>query len=199
MGLKVERIAGSNRYSTSLAIAQKVREKSTNKDQAILVNGKQSADALAVSSLAVKDTTPIVLAEANNIPADTLKALDSWSLARLTVVGGTNSVSDSVKSSVKAKESVRIAGKSRYATSVAVAKVAYPEAKSLMVANGKIAADALAAGVATSNMNSPIVLVDGVNSNPELNAFVKANQIEKLILVGGQTSVSDSVVKNIYK
>ena len=68
-----------------------------------------------------------------------------------------------------------------------------------MVANGKIAADALAAGVATSNMNSPIVLVDGVNSNPELNAFVKANQIEKLILVGGQTSVSDSVVKNIYK
>ncbi|MFR4807736.1 MAG: cell wall-binding repeat-containing protein [Peptostreptococcus anaerobius] len=83
MGLKVERIAGSNRYSTSLAIAQKVREKSTNKDQAILVNGKQSADALAVSSLAVKDTTPMVLAEPNNIPADTLKALDSGHLQDL--------------------------------------------------------------------------------------------------------------------
>ena len=198
MGVKVERIAGANRYATSLEIANKVREKSGNKGEAILVNGKQSADALAVSSLAVKNMVPIVLAEANKLPEDTKMALNSWDLAKLTVVGGENSVNESVKNQVKAGQSVRIAGKSRYATSVAVARAAYPQAKSLMIANGKIAADALAAGVTTGNMASPIILVDGRMASPELKALVNENKVEKLILVGGQTSVSDSVVSSIY-
>lgn len=199
MGLNVERVSGNNRYKTSIEIAKKIRGISKDNSSAVLVNGRNFADALAVSSLASRKSAPILLTESNILNADTKKALDEWKLNSVTIVGGKSSVSDTVMNNVKSNSKNRIAGSNRFATSVAVAKTAFPEAKSIIVANGLKAADALAAGAISVEKSSPVVLVDGKHISNDLSAFVKGNGISKVLIVGGMNSVGNEIQNNILK
>ena len=196
-GMDVERIAGRNRYSTSMAIAEKVREKSDDKKSVILVSGQNFADALSVSSLSTKNSTPIVLSEAGSLPSESKKTINGWNLEKLTVVGGRNSVSDSVMKSVNAKSVSRIAGKSRYSTSVEVAKAAYGKAGSVLMASGENAADALSAGAVTAKLQRPLILVSKNSLSQELKEFIKTNSIANVTILGGEGSVAPNILAGL--
>lgn len=196
-GINVERVSGRNRYSTSIEVAKKVREKSADKKSAIVVSGQSFADALSVSSLATKNKTPIVLSEVNKMPGASAKEINSWNIEKLTVVGGQSSVSDSALKGINAKSNVRIAGRNRYSTSVEVAKASYGNAKSVILASGENAADALSAGAITGVTNSPLILVSKSSVSPDLKAFISANKVNKVTLIGGESSISSVILSNL--
>lgn len=195
-GIEVVRLSGDNKYQTAIKIADLVRA-SGNKEEAILVNGTKTADALSVSAFATKIKAPVLLTGAASLNKDVDASLKAWNLKKLTVVGGVNSVSKAVEDAAKAESKVRISGDNKYATSVAIAKHAYANPKSVMVANGVKTADALAAGAVTAKTMSPVVLVNGKTVAPELKPYLAGT--EKISVVGGVDSISDALMNLLGK
>ncbi|MBF1057266.1 MAG: cell wall-binding repeat-containing protein [Peptostreptococcus sp.] len=195
-GIEVIRISGDNKYQTAVKIAEMVRA-TGNKEEAILVNGTKTADALSVSAFATKMKAPVLLTGATSLNADVDASLKAWNLKKITVVGGVNSVAKSVEDAAKAEAKVRISGDNKYATSVAIAKHAYANPKSVMVANGVKTADALAAGAVTAKTMSPVVLVNGKAVAPELKTYLAGT--EKISVVGGVDSIPDALMNLLGK
>ncbi|HLQ70259.1 MAG TPA: cell wall-binding repeat-containing protein, partial [Bacillota bacterium] len=116
MGVKVERVAGSDRTETAYRIAQKLTNGATSK-QAVLVNGYDFPGALSVASYAAREGMPILLTQDNRLPKATKKAFNELNVSKTTVIGGKKVVSSKIASSVpKAK---RVSGSDRFGTAVA--------------------------------------------------------------------------------
>ncbi len=85
------RLSGTNRYETSLEIAKFFNINTLN---AILATGADFPDALAGSSLAVKNNAPIILV--SNDTSSQKKYLDSSTINNLIVLGGEGATKSSI-------------------------------------------------------------------------------------------------------
>ncbi|WP_455258660.1 cell wall-binding repeat-containing protein, partial [Peptoniphilus asaccharolyticus] len=150
--LSLERIYGKDRYQTSIDILEKM---DTNK--VYLTNGKIFADALSVGPLAGKENAAIVLSDGKTLDVDKLK---SKSITEITIVGGKNSISNTLENNLKKNFKVsRIAGKDRYETSLKI--VEKMGVNNIAIATGRDFPDALSAGAYLSQKGMPLLLVDG--------------------------------------
>lgn len=124
LGLTVERIAGSDRYETSQKLAERLmlNNKST---KVAIVNGSKNADALAVSSLATKDSIPVIMVRNSDNNQALAKKLVEWNIAEVVAIGGENSISDAVLNALTTAKKSRIAGDDRYETALMIAKASY--------------------------------------------------------------------------
>ena len=121
----VTRIAGKDRYKTSLKIAEKVINKS-NSNKLQIASGENFADALAITNLSNRDNTPILLVAKDTIDSEIIKLLSKLNLEKINVAGGENSISNKTFNEIKTitKSKVeRIAGDNRYETSFKIAKL----------------------------------------------------------------------------
>ncbi|UUC41492.1 S-layer protein SlpA [Clostridioides difficile] len=134
MGLKVTRLAGDDRYETSLAIADEI---GLDNDKAFVVGGTGLADAMSIAPVASQlkdsngkldatngDATPIVVVDgkAKDINAATEDFLDN---AQVDIIGGENSVSKDIEEAIDdatGKEPNRTSGDDRQATNAEVMK-----------------------------------------------------------------------------
>lgn len=127
MGVKVERLSGDDRYSTSLAIANEV---DLDRDKAFVVGGTGLADAMSVAPVASQldedgEARPIVVVDgkADALSKDAKDFIDS--AKNVDIIGGENSVSTKVKKDVEdaiGKSSTRVSGDDRQATNAEVIK-----------------------------------------------------------------------------
>ena len=85
-GKKVSRIAGDNRYTTALAVAQVM-----GSHNYLLVNGKNPVDALTLAPLAKRNNASVVLIQTSCVPQTVLGALAG---KHLTAIGGTGAIAD---------------------------------------------------------------------------------------------------------
>nr|WP_288323357.1 cell wall-binding repeat-containing protein [uncultured Peptostreptococcus sp.] len=191
----VERISGRDRFDTSAKIYEKCTElQGSSNSDVLMVSGINTADALSVSSIAVRYKMPILLTKRDSIPQPIKDVLSSGGIKRMFVAGGETSVSNRIlDDGIQVPQIDRLSGNNRYETSVKIARNAYPESKTIIVANGYIAADALAAGAVTGIHDAPILLIDGKSPNKELRDYVLEKGIEKVIIVGGENSVSNNI------
>ncbi|MDY2794986.1 cell wall-binding repeat-containing protein [Peptostreptococcus porci] len=93
-----KRIAGKDRYETSLKIA----EEFGNSDVVILTSGKNFADALAAAPLAKKVNAPIILIEGNKLSKESEKIIEK--AKKVIVIGGESSISENVINTIRAYE-----------------------------------------------------------------------------------------------
>ncbi|USQ80457.1 cell wall-binding repeat-containing protein [Ornithinimicrobium faecis] len=87
------RVAGTDRYKTSAAVA---KEFSTDLTPGYVASGLDYADALVVSALAARDEVPVVLTPADRVASGTREALNHLDPNRIFVVGGPEAVSEGV-------------------------------------------------------------------------------------------------------
>ncbi|HFL2477207.1 S-layer protein [Clostridioides difficile] len=134
MGLKVVRLAGEDRYETSLEIADEI---GLDNDKAFVVGGTGLADAMSIAPVASQlqksngdldvvdgNATPIVVVDgkAKNINSATEDFLGS---AQVDIIGGENSVSKDVEKAIDdatGKEPNRTSGDDRQDTNAEVMK-----------------------------------------------------------------------------
>lgn len=134
MGLKVTRLAGDDRYETSLAIADEI---GLDNDKAFVVGGTGLADAMSIAPVASQlknssgdidvadgDATPIVVVDgkAKDINSATKDFLDN---AQVDIIGGVNSVSKDIETAIDdatGKEPNRTSGDDRQDTNAEVMK-----------------------------------------------------------------------------
>lgn len=182
----LEKIAGKDNYETAALVADR-----QNYTSAILVNLDNSiADGLSSSGLSGATNSPILLTKKDSIPTSTLERLSK--VKNIYIIGGVNSVSPKVESTLKSKgmNITRISGSNRIETSLNVAKEVkkFSKAEVILLTNGfKGEPDAISAAAVAAREKGVIILTDGQNTTYEINSnYVYA--------IGGKSSISDSLV-----
>lgn len=184
MGLTVERITGTNRYATAALIAARVAP--TGAIKAVLVSGEDFPDALSVAAYAAREFLPILLTQADSLPAATTQALQNLGVKETILVGGTGVISNTVLAAAPGAN--RISGSNRYATSIAVAEYFKPGSTRAFIATGLNFADALSGAVLAAKNGSGILLVG--NSVPQgLAQYFADKGITGIVILGGPAGV----------
>ena len=205
-GVKVEvvdKIAGENRYDTSVDISQKVYSSS---QKVYLVSGEKFPDALSSAALAGKGDGPILLINDNNIDK-ILSEINRLGAKEIVFVGG-NSISkaneDKIKKFAESKSSVvsAFAGENRYETAIKVAEETIAKRGNkgkVIIADGRNYPDAVSIASFSSKEGIPVILVNGNNVPKEVKVFLNKYKIKDAIVVGGTKAVGSDIEKLFAK
>lgn len=186
-GFMTERIAGQTRSETATLIANKMN---LTANKAIIVNGLDYPDALAVASFAATEGLPILLTLPNSLPEVTKEALNSLGITETIVVGGTGVVSEEVFNQLP--NPTRVSGADRYLTTVELFKYFNPTSDLIYVATGRGFADALTGATLAAKHNTGILLIrDPIPL--VIEQYINTSDIKRIRLFGGKTAISDDV------
>ena len=190
---EIKRLFGSNRYKTSLAIAEELkRVLGVSKFNAVvLATGEDFPDALSGAYLAGKCDAPLLIINKkwqNRIVTYIKNNLSSG--GTVYVLGSANVVPDDWIKPLKSSYTVRrLAGKNRYLTNLAILKEAgVPSGDWLFVATGANFADALSA----SAIPRPILLINPKKGlTAEQKAFLAELEGAELMIIGSTAAVPE--------
>lgn len=191
----VTRLSGSDRYAANVALSRSVRSSATT---AVLVSGQTWPDALSAGPLAAKLGAPVLLTSSASLTPATASELARLGTRHVVVVGGPNSVSNTVITSLQARDMTvtRLWGTNRYTTADAVAReLARRSGGSVaraMVVSGETFTDALVASVVAAKMGWPVLLSAKTTVSSPTLATLSAIQATSTVVVGGTASVSDA-------
>ena len=194
-----ERIYGSNRYDTAIAVANKYKAETGEKfPNVVVAYGENYPDALSGGYLAWVMDAPVLLVRSsmeNKIADYISKNIASGGTAYL--LGGTGVVSSSFENKLKQKgiKTKRLGGKDRYETNIKILKEAEVADEDILVCSGSGYADSLSAS-ATGN---PILLVDNTLTDAQ-KKYIRSLNAEQFYLIGGTGAVNtriESDLKNL--
>ncbi len=187
MGLTIERISGSDRYSTSVKIAEKL---AGQKDTAVLVYGKNFPDSLAIAAHAARNGYPILLTKTDSLPSATKKVLSKYK--NTIVVGGTGVISEKIMNDVP--NGKRYSGENRYDTvSEVVNGLNVKFGENVYVATGQSYADALTGSVLAAKKNSSLVLVQKDKVPTPVQNVLNSVNSSNASIIGGTGAISSNV------
>jgi beta propeller repeat protein len=197
---EVERLAGSDRYTTAVEIS---REHFAASHVAVLATGEDFPDALAASSLAGIYRAPLLLTRRTFLPSEVAAELTRLGVSDVVVTGGEAAVSSAVLSQINAMgiDTERVAGANRYGTAAEIAELVATEMasngaeflKKVFIARGDGFADALAVSPMAYRMHIPVLLVRPGVMPDETRATLQALDIEDAYIAGGTAAVGTSV------
>lgn len=209
-GYEVERVAGEDRYATAARIALASGPSPTG--EAVVALGghpdpqRAWPDAVAAGALgASPDRLPTLLTAHDRLPEATVDALEELDVENVILVGGDAAIAPGVEERLGdlGYDVQRVAGASRYDTSVALAREALERVdaseRRVVFATGADFPDALAAGALAGNVEGPLVLVPPTELAPAVDAFLR-DHTERWaggIVVGGPAAASDLVLKQL--
>jgi putative cell wall-binding protein len=200
----ISRVAGTDRYQTSFAVANKIKSITgvIPDGTAFFVTGNNYPDALSVGSVAAYKKYPVILV-GTTLPSTHLQTINNLGIRRSIVVGGANVVPDAVKNVLPGP--LRISGANRYETSINFvewSRVNIPgmSFSHLGIATGENFPDALVAGVymaTRKNISTPapgFTILSPYNISPAVSNYIssKKSYISHVYVFGGSNVVSDS-------
>ena len=217
-GAVVVRLAGDDRYDTSLEVDHRLVKDGQASTTRFVVGGNGAADAMSASAVAAKKTagkvSPILVVKKDGIKATTRTYL-AGKVDQAYVVGGTSTASTQVFKDIEkvinqtpandnatVNEVKRLSGEDRYATNLAVINEFYanPKANGLAVVSGKTQylVDAQTAGAFAADRGLAVLLTaDKLNKAQEdtlANGVLKGLKTN-IYQVGGV--VSNDVMKSV--
>lgn len=200
----IKRLAGDNRTETAVQIS-KTGWNSTGAENIIIANGYSYADALAGVPLSKALNAPILLTSntKNGMEKSNLEQMKKLGAKNVYILGGDFVVSGNIEK--KLKESgynvIRLAGQTRFETSVAIAEKLNEisgASSQVFLATGYGYADVLSAGSIAAILKSPIIftLPDG-GLDASIKEYLKENGITKANLIGGTYVIPEKVNKEL--
>lgn len=194
-GRATGRIGGANRAETAAAIAG--HRFPSGAATAYLARGEVSPDALGGGMLT---DGPILLTslDGTSVPPATASAIELLGATRVVALGGPATVSEDVLAAAAAgRQTARLAGADRYATSVAIGRHAYPKRTGrvyLARGDGRNFADALAAGML---VDGPVLLTPGTCEHLRAStaAFLGERTPSHVVALGGTGALCTSTLR----
>ena len=195
----VERIAGADRYGTSEMVAKRVVGITGKKNTGVVASGQVFPDALSVGTFASREGYPILLVKKDSVPSQIQNAMKDLDINKTYIAGGLNTISKSTEAKLPGVLE-RMAGNTRYETSVAIAKSKFKDSKEVFIASGEEFADALVISPVSGKYNRPTLLVSTKEANNDpVRAYVRDGKINKLIAIGGQRYVPSGIIDSLVK
>lgn len=193
----VTRLAGNDRFETSEAVAEYMLHNGyVQSGKAVIANGLNYPDALAVSSLAAHEKIPILLTNPDALPSSTQQALTDLKVTQTIIVGGSGAVSSGIEKQLP--NPIRYGGVDRYDTAAQIAQGMGADLNIMYLATGNNFPDALAGSVLAARTDSPIILADGNLTTPvKKYLFGNARQTYEVFMLGGNAAVPDSILDQV--
>jgi probable HAF family extracellular repeat protein len=185
-GYDVVRLAGSDRFTTAVAVAGVLGNPSTT----FLASGAAFADALAAGPAAAHLGGAVLLTNGAAMPPATATYLAAHA-GPVYAVGGPAATADSA--------AVPVFGADRYATAAAVASKFFAAPATAGVATGSAFPDALAGAAELGRTDGPLLLAT-VTTVPQATRAYLADQgatITRVDVFGGAAALDDDVVTQI--
>lgn len=196
------RVEGDTRFHTAAEIATLTFDETTT--TAHLVEAAAFPDALAASFGAGIMQGPILLVPSDDTDPDspTSQTLRELEVDRVVIVGGEAAISRDVERDFAQRgyDTSRLSGANRYETAAAVAAFYGRQhvgtvlgQRTALLTGGDTFADALAAGPIAARVHLPLLLTPATQAHPAVDAALADLDIERLILVGGESAIAGSV------
>lgn len=190
----VERISGSDRYATSVMVAEKLGAKTS----IALVTGLGFADAESIAAVAAQMGMPVIFTNKNTLSATAKKYIVDNKITTTYVIGGTGVISDSVAAAVPGME--RLSGANRYDTNLAILKRFSNQIDfdGVYVATGADFADALTTSALAAKNSNAVVLASKSLTVDNLS-FIQGQITPKTVvtLVGGEKIVPSAIATSL--
>lgn len=184
------KLNGKDRYDTAIKISN--YGWGSGAQNAILINAYSVADALAAGPYAKKINAPVLLTGNDSLNESTNAELKRLKTKNITIIGGENSISSKVEKNLKKSgyNVERIFGADRYKTSLEIAdKVGMNSTGELFVVNGvKGLPDAAAVGATAAKLNTPLIFINGKDTNGFKQLADKLNA-KKVYYIGGTAGI----------
>ena len=195
----VERIAGADRYGTSEMVAKRVVGITGKKNTGVVASGQVFPDALSVGTFASREGYPILLVKKDSVPSQIQNAIKDLDINKTYIAGGTNTISKSTEAKLP-NVVERMAGSTRYETSVAIAKSKFGASKEAYIASGEEFADALVISPISGKFNRPTLLVSrNKNTNSPVKTYIRNAGFTSITAIGGERFVPYSVLEDLVK
>ena len=186
---RTERLAGADRFETNLKI---LAAAGVSGDEILVCTAYNFADSLSASAVG----KPILLV-GGNLNSTQKALLDGLSGNDLAIIGGTNSVSESLETALAAYGNVsRISGSSREETSVAVAKRFFDNPQHVVLAYSRNFPDGLCGGPLAHALGAPLLLTSSGAESAAAN-YVSQLDIDSGVVLGGTASLPDKCAKTV--
>lgn len=197
LGYNVERLAGNSRFETNSNILSKLSVKKGT--PVFIVNSNAFADALSISSISAIKGYPIIMSTKDSI-SDTIKSqLNKIKPSKVYIIGGESMLSSKIISQVQAinpsltdTDIVRIAGKTKYLTNLAVCNAFNLDTNNAVIASGENLSDALAGSALAAKLNAPIILSNGKDFSSQTQ-YLSGTTYTSQYILGEIGSISKSI------
>lgn len=189
----IQRIAGIDRYETSLEIAKYIDKNYYDVDKVVIANGLTEADAMSIAAVSGRERMPIILSRPKELNINSYNWLKAEDLKDAYIIGGKTAISDTVLDKVNSitHSNVwgnRIGGSDRYETNAMVIRTFNNNnIDKIYLSKGLTLVDALTAAPIAANKNGTIVLCNTNLSSSQKDVLSNLN-IKNLIEVGGGIS-----------
>lgn len=203
-GISVSRIAGKDRYETSLEVA-KYLSSNSEIDRVFLVNAYKFADAIAVSNFSGVARIPILFTDGSRCADSVIEFINSLGSggeeAEVIIIGGPQVISNSVYNIFT--NATRIYGMDRYETSVLIQKEAMSrvglQVEKTSFANGIDFSDALCMSTVGFRLKGVLLLTPSDRLNSKTRDFISQNAkgISKFLLAGGDKAITINCARQI--
>ncbi|WP_180954405.1 cell wall-binding repeat-containing protein [Bacillus sp. V5-8f] len=199
----VTRIQGKDRYDVSANMSSTLNYWGQNNGTVVIARGDMFPDALAGGPLASMEGAPILLTRTAALPDSVKNTIANLGAERAIILGGTGSVSANVEDELAelgVTEIERIGGADRFVVAAGVAEAVseYSEADTAIIASGLVFPDALSASGIAGLEGMPILPVRSDRIPDPIQTFIKNHpEIEAFIVVGGPSTVKESVISQI--
>lgn len=187
-----ERLAGTNRYETAVAISAGLEP---GVERVYLASGQDFPDALAGSALAGSTDAAVLLTRADRLTAVTAAELERLQPGEIVLLGGPLALAPQIEEAASQVAPVRrVAGGDRYETAALIA--AELEAGStpvVYVASGLDFPDALTASAQAGAEGAPVLLTRQGTLPASIQQSLEALAPEQIVLLGGTTVIAEGV------
>ena len=186
MGYHPVRYAGTDRYSTAVAVADALGDPST----VLLATGSNFPDALSAGPAAAHLHGAVLLTSGATLPAATSAYLSSKSHTVYTI-GGPAAAAD--------PQATAISGADRFATAAAVATKFFPAPTTIGIATGATFPDALAGGAQLALVGAPLLLSTTTAMPGVTTTYLGAvhSGMKDAHVFGGSAALADGVVSQL--
>lgn len=206
IGITTKRIAGADRYETSVAVAKELGldYSAPNKD-IYIASGDNFPDALSITPIAAEKIRPIILSPKDSLTENTKKFLQNECTApNVYILGGTGVLSNNLFDEVKNLNSSnvkRLGGNDRFATNILIVNefLNVLNLETINMANGENFPDALSGAAFGAKTASPMILINDSPTKDTKN-FVNSNlsNVNQVNILGGSAVVKSSTLYDLH-
>ena len=169
-----------------------LKEAGMNADSILVATGTNFADSLSASAAGL----PMLLVK-DSLNNDQKAFLEKYKGKTLYILGGTSAVNSAVEKELKKYGEVkRVAGASRFETSIEIAKTFFDEPYYAMFAYSNDYPDGLCGGPIGFILRSPLILTKS-DKLTEATKYCKDKGIVEAIVFGGEARLTNNDVKKL--
>lgn len=169
-----------------------------------LASGENYPDALSISSIAAINQFPILLARKSGLIEEVKNKIRDIEPGKVFIIGLEGALSSNLEMQVAqvtvidSFNIIRIGGRDRYQTSVAVAKYFELAGNDATVGTGESFPDVLAGSVYAAKYNAPILLVNKTLSD-ETKEYLRERKVTGIKIFGGESAVPRAILEDLSK